>query len=215
MTEDVDQIAAGREAWQRLQSHQRTAWADWFEVGKAFKIGRDAALVAANAKTPYGKAYTRIFGNWVRDNGLDEIRKAHRSRLMQCVENIAAIDAWRAALPERRRNSYNHPDAVWFAWRRDTFGEAPRAMTRPDRPHNPRTGGKAHRGGYHRSLQFNQDMIKRAATAMREHWSNDTLRLAVIALNAALRNENDLLELLPPKPAPRQIPAPVALEVHA
>lgn len=46
----------------------------------------------------------------------------------------------------------------------------------------------------------------------------DVYKLAAIALSAAIRNENDLLELLPdppkPKPAPRLVAAPV-LELTA
>jgi hypothetical protein len=40
-------------------------------------------------------------------------------------------------------------------------------------------------------------MLKRAAAAIREARSNDTVVLAKVALSAAIRNEVDLLELLP------------------
>jgi hypothetical protein len=40
-------------------------------------------------------------------------------------------------------------------------------------------------------------MIRRAAIAIGENWSNDTYRLAAVALRAAIRNEADLLALLP------------------
>lgn len=212
-----DKIEAGRQAWQRLQAHQRAAWADWRAVGEAIKIGKDAALLAANAKTPHGKIYTRIFGNWMRDNGLDEIRQAHRYRLLQCIENIASVEAWRAGLPERQRNRMNHPDSVWFGWRRAVDGTPGRKYSRPDRPPNHQSG-KHVNGRCSRSIYFNQDMVRRGAMAMRENFSNDVYALARICLMAALRNENDLLELLPPEPkppAPRRIAAPAALELSA
>jgi hypothetical protein len=46
-----------------------------------------------------------------------------------------------------------------------------------------------------------QDAIRRAATALRECRSNDTFTLARIALEAALRSESDLVDLLPPEAA--------------
>jgi len=198
MTEDVDQIELGRQAWQRLQEHQRTAWADWRAVGEALKIGKDAALKAANAKSPHGRTYVRIFGAWLREHGLDEIRSAHRYRLLMCIENIAAIEAWRAGLPERQRDRYNHPDSIWFAWRRDLHGEQPRAMTRPYRP--PNQSGKCVSGRYHRALGFDQDVVRRVAVALREHWCNDVYKLARVVLEAAFPNEDALRALLPADP---------------
>jgi hypothetical protein len=56
------------------------------------------------------------------------------------------------------------------------------------------------RGGY-QPVRFTQEMIRRAATAMRENWSNDCFRLATITLQAAIRHEADLLELLRPNHA--------------
>jgi hypothetical protein len=44
-------------------------------------------------------------------------------------------------------------------------------------------------------------MLKRAAAAIREARSNDTIVLAKAAPSAAIRSEVDLLELLPDPPA--------------
>jgi hypothetical protein len=33
------------------------------------------------------------------------------------------------------------------------------------------------KGGYQRSVNFSQDMVRRAAMAIRENWSNDVYRL--------------------------------------
>jgi hypothetical protein len=213
---DDDQITRGRMAWQRLQSHQRTAWADWRAVGEALKIGKDAALLAANAKTPHGKIYTRIFGNWLRETGFDEIRSAHRYRLLLCIENIAAIEAWRACLPEWQRNRYNHPDAVWFAHRRAVHGEQRRPMSRPFRP--PNSGPRDHG----RPIFWPQDSLRRAHQAMLDCRSNDLLKLARVALEAAVRTEADILALLDAHPKQthqirqrKAIAAPVVLELTA
>jgi hypothetical protein len=218
-------IEAGKAAWQRLKAHQRTTWPDWCAVGLALKSGKDAAMKTAGVKTPFGKPYVRIYGAWLKANGFAEITSACRYRLLLCIQNGAAIEAWLSGLPESTRNKYAHPDSVWFAWRRAMYDEPARAVSRPERPRMQPAGGKAsHSGGYHRTISFDQDMIKRAGDAMRQSWCNDVYKLAAIALSAALRSEVDLLALLPadrpakpapPKPAPRQIAAPVALEVHA
>jgi hypothetical protein len=41
-------------------------------------------------------------------------------------------------------------------------------------------------------------MLRRAAIALREYGSNDIFRLARVALEAAIRSESDLVELLDP-----------------
>jgi hypothetical protein len=52
-------------------------------------------------------------------------------------------------------------------------------------------------GGYHRPISFDQQTIRRAAIAIGDNWSNDTFKLAAVALRAAIRNEPHLLALLP------------------
>jgi hypothetical protein len=218
MTEDVNHIELGKQAWQRLRDRDRKAWADWLEVGKALKIGKDAAMLAAKAKSPHGRTYVRMFGAWLRETGFDKVLQSHRYRLLQCIANIDEIEAWRAGLDETTRDKYNHPDAVWFAWRRAVHKEPP-VYTRPYRP--PNQSGKHVGGRYSRPLYFDQDVIKRVAVALREHWCSDTYKLAVVVLNAAFPTEDALRELLPvdrPKPAPRlpkPTAAPIALEIHA
>jgi hypothetical protein len=212
----MDTIEAGRDAWQRLQAHQRTAWTDWVTVGRALQAGRAAALVAAKVKTPFGAVYTRMFGTWLRENGLDGVGQQVRHRLLKCMEHLDAIERWRATLTEVRRSKYNHPDGVWAHWHRDMQAGPPRAYSRPYRPLNT-SGGRATHAGYHRAVSFDQDMVKRAGDAMRKAWCNDCYKLAAIALSAAIRHEVDVLNLLPdppqPKPVPRQIAAPVVLEL--
>jgi restriction endonuclease Mrr len=55
-----------------------------------------------------------------------------------------------------------------------------------------------------KAIFWQQDVIRRAAHAMREARSNDLYVLARVALLAAIRDEIDLLELLP---APTRAPA--------
>jgi hypothetical protein len=56
---------------------------------------------------------------------------------------------------------------------------------------------KPHRA-YWRPIHLPQEMLRRAAAAIRESRSNDCVVLAKAALQAAIRNESDLGELLAP-----------------
>jgi hypothetical protein len=212
---DTDTIEAGRDAWQRLQVHHRAAWSLWVAVGSALQVGKEAALVAAEAKSPHGKRYTSLFGTWLRENGLDGISQQARYRLLKCMDHLDEIETWRAGLDEAMRNRINHPDSIWFGWRRDVEGQAARHYARPYRP--PHVSGKAcNGGGYHRPIHFSQDVIRRAAMAMREHWhSGDVFKIAAIALAAAIRHEDDLMSLLPPPPKPRPMTKPAPLRIAA
>jgi hypothetical protein len=95
------------------------------------------------------------------------------------------IEHWRAGLDEARRHRLNHPNSVWSHWQRAT---RPRHITK----------AKAPNGGGGRHINWPQDAVRRVAAAIRENWSNDTYQLARVALQAAIRTEADLYELLPP-----------------
>jgi hypothetical protein len=79
-------------------------------------------------------------------------------------------------------------------WKRATAAE----LSAPKR-RNVVRGAKLHTGG--RPVHWNGDAIKRAAVAIRENYSTDFYVLARRALEGAIRNEADLLALLPEPPA--------------
>jgi hypothetical protein len=151
-------------------------------------------------------------GAWLRDNGLDGNVAQERYRLLLILENLTAIEAWRADLTEAKRRKLNHPNSIWHTWRRATSPPSPRVLI-------PRATPKM-KNRYHAPVRWPQDMVRRGAMAMREHWSNDTFALARICLMAALPHEGCFADLLPaepppPKPAPCQSAAPAALELSA
>jgi hypothetical protein len=231
---DVEQIEAGKAAWQRIRESGRRNFDDWCVVAKALDIGRAVALAEAGTDRPYGSYYVAAIGRWLRRNefyGLDGNR-GERAQMHRMLANLPEILIWRQSLNEEQRRRINHPATVVLCWQRSVRAEtaerqdvAPPKTKRPDVA--PRVTAEAAETRYSkysnpRAINFDQDMIRRAATALREHWSNDVYKLAAVALSAALRNENDLLALLPPpaqvktkKPQePRQITAPAALELQ-
>jgi hypothetical protein len=121
-----------------------------------------------------------------------------------------AISAWRNDLDEAQRRRQNHPNLVWQAWRRKA------ATPAPTRQHV--ISDKSHKRGCARAIHLPQDMLRRGATAIREAHSNDCIVLARKCSEAAIRNELDLLELLPdppPKPAPQRTVAMSAFPPEA
>jgi hypothetical protein len=85
----------------------------------------------------------------------------------------------------------NHPNVIWQHWRRATKVKT----SVPTRRHVVK-GAKAKGNGH--AIHWNADAIRRAANAIRQVYSNDLFVMARRALEAAVRNEADLIELLPP-----------------
>jgi hypothetical protein len=207
----ADAIEAGKAAWARLKDRDRLNWADWILIGHALQIGRDQSMKAAGCNTPFGKKYTHAIGVWLIENGLDGIGQQVRWRLLQCMESLPAIERWRAGLDETRRNRIAHPDSIWMHFQRDAKGHTAKSPAQRASVQRNRSG-KAFSGGYFPAVRFSGDMIRRAAVAMRESWCNDTFKMAAIALQAAIRNQQDLLELLPPDPPAKSSPPRRSIE---
>jgi hypothetical protein len=112
------QIRSGIEALKRLASGQ--AWTDWLVVGAALLVGRSAAMHEANSNQPVGRRYNEIFGDWLARHGFDRIDKSVRSRLMECMDHRAEIEAWRSTLPLNKRMQLNYPATVLKHWKSAT-----------------------------------------------------------------------------------------------
>jgi hypothetical protein len=42
-------------------------WTDWMYVADGFAVGRAKAMRAAGTNQPYGRAYTKAFGDWMAE----------------------------------------------------------------------------------------------------------------------------------------------------
>jgi hypothetical protein len=125
-----DAVVRGRAAWERLKDGR--SWDDWMMTGEAVLIGRSECLGATHTNDLNSKRYRDAFSEWMEVNGFGEMDKGERARLFECLDNRAAIEAWRATLtgPERRR--LNHPQSVLRRWRARTVEG--RATVTSDRP---------------------------------------------------------------------------------
>jgi hypothetical protein len=218
MSATNDPIADGKAAWQRLKTNERTSWADWVLIARALEIGRGEARKMARADAPVGSKYNAEMGRWLREHDLADIPAQARYRAVQCLKRLPEIERWREGLTDKQRSSWNHPNAIW-----QHFQHSPKTETTLFRQHVVTTvTAKTGRRGTNVSIRWPQTVLQRAAAAIREARSNDCIILAKAALMAAIRDERDILELLPDpppaKPAPRQSireAAPAAIEVHA
>jgi len=100
-----------------------TEWQGWVQIGRAIEHLRNHAKTRAgleNTNKPpqqWGKGYAQEFSRLLRDAKLDGIDKGTRSNLLECMDNLVAIEAWRATRAESVRLRLNHPQAVLQQWR--------------------------------------------------------------------------------------------------
>ncbi len=114
-----------------------------------------------------------------------------------------AIEAQRPTLDEKKRNALNHPGAIWAHWRRSLKAETPA----PQRQHivaRIAAAGDTARNG--KAVFWPQECLKRGHEAMLACRSNDLLKLCRVALEAAIRDQNDLMALLPAEPPATSTP---------
>jgi hypothetical protein len=196
-----DIVAEGREAWKRIGV--ATSFEAWLTVAKAVAIGRQHAMREAGANSPHGSKYRVAINNWLEANGFREMPYGIRKACCAMVDNLQAIEAWLASLPEKERAGRRHPEVVVRNWRRATRPAwVPKrrrcaAKLKPKRQQiieRAKAAGDAARQG--RSVFWGQDHLRRAHRAMLASRSTDLLTLARLALQGAIRNEDDLLALL-------------------
>ena len=111
-----DVIRHGRAAWDRLKKGSGL-WADWTMVGHALIDGRKIALHNAGIQRAHGSGYTDAFSSWMIDNNLN-VPPSARAKLFTLMENLPAVEAWRANLTETQRERFNHPSAVLRNYRK-------------------------------------------------------------------------------------------------
>jgi chromosome segregation ATPase len=78
-------------------------------------------MKAAGANDRNGKTYNQHYSaamdehKWIR-----EIDKGVRSRLQECIDHLAEVEAWYATLSQTERLKWNHPNAVYNHWKAAT-----------------------------------------------------------------------------------------------
>jgi hypothetical protein len=113
-------IRQGVDAWRLAQ--KSASFESWTSIGKALQIGRDVAARATGAKT--GKHYARSFYAWANQHGFNGMNKEARWAAVDLVENLSAVEQWRATIPENERRRLINPLSNVRRWRRSLTSKA-------------------------------------------------------------------------------------------
>ena len=110
-------IRAAQEAWRRLLSSPDPTRQDWLLVGKACQLLRAEAMHTAHVNKPEGRRYNQEISYLLKANGLDDIGKADRSKLLFILDNIVEVERWLATVPANKQLKLNHPHTIWRAYK--------------------------------------------------------------------------------------------------
>jgi hypothetical protein len=125
-------LRQGAEAMARLSSNRSRDWADWLMVLAALGIGRHAAMLEAGVNKPRGRGYCTAFAKWLRcHEAFQAIDQADRKRMFDCLDNLGAIEEWRARLAPSHQLKWNHPVIVLREWRRSQRPASPCGSNSP------------------------------------------------------------------------------------
>jgi hypothetical protein len=69
---------------------------------------------------PTGRGYNEAFSLWLKRTGFDDMDKVLRAALLECVNNLIAIEQWRKTLAASQRLEWNNPRTVLKRWRAST-----------------------------------------------------------------------------------------------
>jgi len=112
-------IRRGLDAWRLI--HTAESFESWRAIGAALSVGKARAQrIAGEADNWRDRNYIYEFGRWMRQHGFGDMPKSVRSVAVELHENIDAISAWRATLPERQRRRLVHPLSNVRRWRAAT-----------------------------------------------------------------------------------------------
>lgn len=127
---DIQQIShAAMLAWGRMKKTQAKIWGEWMTIGEGLMEGRRWAMQQAGVDTPQGRGYVTAFSEWLKRYKLDDMDASDRAKLLQLMEERAAVEEWRATLTDHERRNLNNPVMVWRKWTAATKVKKPKPRT--------------------------------------------------------------------------------------
>jgi hypothetical protein len=111
-------IRAGVDAWQAIG--KADSFEAWKIIGAALAVGKAHALKVTGANAAWGRNYSRVFCDWMKEHHFDRMPKSTRSVAIELHENISSIEQWRATLTDKQRRRCVHPLSNVSAWRKAT-----------------------------------------------------------------------------------------------
>jgi hypothetical protein len=151
------------------------SWGTWVELGRALEAAQIAIMRATHSNVPNGRRFNERFSLWLGSTRhIKEIDKGDRSRLMRCMDNLAAITTWRESLSKDEQHKLNHPTTVWRRWEKE-FGEKKKAAA-----NRPRPNLLEENVALQDEITHLKAKLKRAEDAEDEFMANDPKELAGI-----------------------------------
>jgi hypothetical protein len=103
-------------AWGRIKKAQARMWGDWMTIGEGLLEGRRWAMHVSGTNRPEGRGYVTAYAEWLKRFKVNDIDKSDRAKLLQLMEERAAVEEWRATLSDYDRRNMNHPTIAWRKW---------------------------------------------------------------------------------------------------
>jgi hypothetical protein len=111
-------IHAGERALDELPAvAKEQIWDRWMQVAAGLEAVQQEAMFVAQTNEPTGARYAKTYKEIVKRHRYDRINSSDRSRLLECLRNRAAIEAWLAALPTNKRLKIAHPLVILRKWK--------------------------------------------------------------------------------------------------
>jgi hypothetical protein len=111
-------IRAARDAYDQILKAE--SFEAWCRLGAGLAYGKRYALKVTGANRAWGRNYSLAFSAWMKECGFGFMRPSDRSNAIELHENLTAITAWRASLPERERRRLIGAQANVKRWRKET-----------------------------------------------------------------------------------------------
>jgi hypothetical protein len=106
-------------AWKRVKDHQTRLWSDWtMEIGPALMKARAEAMSVAETNRPIGRGYNAAMSGLLEEYGVADMSETARAHILKIMENLAAVEEWRAKQPDP--DDLNHPSRVWQKFQRSS-----------------------------------------------------------------------------------------------
>jgi hypothetical protein len=122
MSEDVEIspateriIELGKNEWKKKRD--KVDWTGWVHIGQSLDAGRSIAMRQVHTNQSKGRAYNEVFSAWLKRNDYHTMDSKLRANLLDCITNLAEIDAWRDTLAENKRLEWTHPVVVLRHWK--------------------------------------------------------------------------------------------------
>jgi len=104
-------------AWRRIKTGQVRLWSDWtLVVGPGLIKARAEAMWIAQTNVPMGRGYNTAMSGLLAEYKLDDMGETSRAHLLKVMENLAAVEEWRAK--QKDPGDLNHPSRVWMKYQR-------------------------------------------------------------------------------------------------